>query len=155
VAPASSWLPAGPAYAVLIPGASRPEKLWPEADWVALARRLGDAGLQVVVFWGSADEQARAQRIAKAVGAEVPPFLSVHDAAGVLGHARLVVGLDTGFSHLAAALGVATVGIYCDHEPSQAGITGDGFARSLGGIGQVPPLAQVMAVTDEALSFMT
>ena len=75
----------------------------------------------------------------------------MHDAAGVLGHARIVVGLDTGFSHLAAALGVATLGIFCDHEPARAGITGDGFARSLGGVGQVPPLAEVLALVDEAL----
>ena len=58
--------------------------------------------------------------------------------------ARLVVGLDTGFSHLAAALGVATVGIYCDHEPSEVGIVGDGYHASLGGVGQVPELQAVV-----------
>jgi heptosyltransferase-1 len=151
VAPTSAWMPANANYAVLIPGASRPEKLWPEPDWVALGQRLAQAGLQTVVFWGSAEEQGRAQRIAEPLRADVPPFLSVHDAAGVLGHARIVVGLDTGFSHLAAALGVATLGIFCDHEPSQAGITGDGFVRSLGGVGQVPALSEVLAQVSMAL----
>ena len=152
VAPRAGWMPKPPRYAVLIPGASRPEKLWPEPDWVAVGQRLAQAGIAPVVFWGSAAEQARAERIAGPLGAEVPPFLSVHDAAGVLGHAQIVVGLDTGFSHLAAALGVATLGIFCDHEPSQAGITGDGFARSLGGVGQVPSLADALAWVDEALA---
>jgi heptosyltransferase-1 len=152
VAPISGWMPSKVNYAVLIPGASRPEKLWPEADWVALGHWLARAGLQTVVFWGSAQEQARAQRIAEPLHADVPPFLSVHDAAGVLGHARIVVGLDTGFSHLAAALGVATLGIFCDHEPSRAGITGNGFARSLGGVGQVPPLSDVLALVSTALA---
>jgi heptosyltransferase-1 len=151
VAPTSDWMPTGANYAVLIPAASRPEKLWPEPDWVALGQWLAQAGLQTVVFWGSAEEQARAQRIAAPLHADVPPFLSVHDAAGVLGHARIVVGLDTGFSHLAAALGVATLGIFCDHEPSRAGITGDGFARSLGGVGQVPPLSEVLTYVKMAL----
>ena len=151
VAPTSDWMPAKANYAVLIPCASRPEKLWPEPDWVALGRRLAQAGLHTVVFWGSVEEQSRAQRIAEPLHADVPPFLSVHDASGVLGHARIVVGLDTGFSHLAAALGVATLGIFCDHEPSRAGITGDGFARSLGGIGQVPALSDVLAQVRMAL----
>lgn len=148
--PASPHVPAQP-FAVLIPAASRPEKLWPESDWIALASRLRECGLRVLVFWGSAEEEARAQRIARAAGAEVPPFLSVRDAAGVLGRARLVVGLDTGFSHLAAAFGVPTVGIYCDHEPAAAGITGDGFTCSLGGIGQVPAAAAVDEAVDRAL----
>jgi len=150
VAPPTDAAPAGD-FAVLIPAASRPEKLWPEADWIALARRLRGEGLRVVVFWGSADERERAARVAVAADAELPAFLSVRDAAGVLGRARLVVGLDTGFSHLAAALGVATIGIYCDHEPAAAGITGDGFTCSLGGIGQVPPLAAVQQAVDRAL----
>jgi len=151
VTPTSAWMPATAPYAVLIPGASRPEKLWPETDWIALGQHMAQAGLHTVVFWGSPQEEARARRIAAPLGAEVPPFLSVRDAAGVLGRARIVVGLDTGFSHIAAALGVATLGIFCDHEPSRAGITGDGFVRSLGGVGQVPPRADVLACVDEAL----
>ncbi len=151
VAPATDAAPPPP-YAVLIPGASRPEKLWPEGDWIALGRRLRRQGLALTVLWGSAGERECAQRIAAAADAAVPPFLSVHDAAGVLGHARVVVGLDTGFTHLAAALGVATVGIYCDHEPAAAGVTGDAFTASLGGIGQVPPSAAVDAAIDRALA---
>ena len=150
VAPATTAAPDA-AYAVLIPGASRPEKLWPEDDWIALARRLRGERLRVVVLWGSVAERERAQRIAAAAGGELPAFLSVRDAAGLLGRARLAVGLDTGFSHIAAALGVATVGIYCDHEPAAAGITGDGFTASLGGIGQVPALADVQRAVDQAL----
>ncbi len=151
VAPPTDAAPPQP-YAVLIPGASRPEKLWPEADWIALGRRLRGQGLGVTVFWGSADERERAQRIGAAADGVVPPFLTVRDAAGVLGRARLVVGLDTGFTHLAAALGVATVGIYCDHEPAAAGVTGDAFTASLGGIGQVPPAATVDDAVDRALA---
>ena len=41
------------------------------------------------------------------------------------------------------------VGIYCDHDPGLAGITGAGQVASLGGVGQVPKLADVMALLDE------
>jgi heptosyltransferase-1 len=38
------------------------------------------------------------------------------------------------------------VGIYCDHEPGLAGITGPGQVASIGGKGQVPSRADVLAL---------
>ena len=149
-APAGSWH-AGAATAALIPCASRPEKLWPEAHWIAVGERLGRAGLLPVVVWGSDEERARAERIAEGCGGAVPPFLSVADMAAVLAQARQIVGLDTGFSHLAAAFGQPTIGIYCDHEPGLAGITGPGPVASLGGKGRVPSLDGVMAQLERHL----
>ncbi|MDP3082193.1 MAG: glycosyltransferase family 9 protein, partial [Rubrivivax sp.] len=143
-APAPSWN-APARYAVLIPGASRPEKLWPEARWVAVGRRLFDAGLTPVVLWGSEAEQVQAERIAAGCDGSVPPFLKVDAMAAVLAGARQIVGLDTGFSHLGAAFGRPTIGIYCDHEPGLTGITGTGPVASFGGKGQVPRLADVLA----------
>jgi heptosyltransferase-1 len=150
VSPQGSWLAPQPS-AALIPCASRPEKLWPEAHWIALGQRFVRAGLTPVVVWGSQEEQLRAQRIASACGGVVPPFLSVGDMAAVLGRARQIVGLDTGFSHLAAAFGQPTIGIYCDHEPGLAGITGPGRVTSLGGKGQQPSLDEVMAALERHL----
>lgn len=150
-APTGAWSAPAPS-AVLIPGASRPEKLWPEVDWIALGRRLRTAGLTPVLVWGSAAERERAERIAAGCRGVVPPFLSVADTAAVLAQARQVVGLDTGFSHLAAALGRPTIGIYCDHAPGLAGITGAGAVASLGGKGQVPALAQVLAQLERHLA---
>jgi heptosyltransferase-1 len=92
-----------------------------------------------------------AHDIAAASGGAVPPFLTVAQAASVLAGAKMVVGLDTGFSHLAAALGRATLGIYCDHEPGLAGITGPAWVRSIGGKGQVPGLASVSELVDEQM----
>jgi heptosyltransferase-1 len=145
--PKLGW-PTPAAYAVLIPNASRKEKLWPEARWVAIGRKLHRLGLTPVVLWGSEAEQTMAERIAADCGGTVPPFLKVGEMAAVLAGAKQVVGLDTGFSHLAAALGRPTVGIYCDHEPGLAGITGRGPVASLGGKGQVPKLSDVVAALD-------
>ena len=93
-------------------------------------------------------ERERAERIAAGCDGLVPPFLTVAETAAVLGQARQIVGLDTGFSHLAAAFGAPTIGIYCDHEPGLAGITGPGPVASLGGKGQMPALAEVMAALE-------
>ena len=141
-APAGSWGVEG-RTAALIPCASRAEKLWPEDRWVAIGRQLHAEGMRPVVVWGDDAEHHRAELIAAACGGVVPPFLSVGDMAAVLARAERVVGLDTGFTHLAAALGRPTVGIYCDHEPGLAGITGSGPVTSLGGKGRMPALAEV------------
>jgi heptosyltransferase-1 len=150
-APAGDWAAPAPS-AALIPCASRPEKLWPEERWIAIGQRLRAAGLTPVLVWGSADERQRAERIAAGCGGVVPPFLSVADTAAVLGRAQQIVGLDTGFSHLGAAFGAPTIGIYCDHAPGLAGITGPGPVASLGGPGQVPALAEVMAALERHLA---
>jgi len=151
-APALNWAPQAPKYAVLIPGASRPEKLWPEASWQHIATTLRACELGIVWLWGSAEEGERARRLAAAAGGEVPPFLSVLDASAVLAQATICVGLDTGFAHIAAAFGVSTIGIYCDHEPGLVGITGDGYVASVGGRGQVPAVAAVEALVREGLT---
>ena len=145
-APSAGWMPQAARYAVLITGASRAEKLWLEASWQVIAATLTAQGYALVWLWGSAEEGERSKRLAASSGGEVPPFLTVKDASAVLAGAALCVGLDTGFTHIAAAFGVATVGIYCDHEPGLVGITGEGYVASVGGRGLVPSVAAVEAL---------
>ncbi len=146
--PEPAWKPRD-TYAVLIPNASRASKLWPERHWVAVGKRLVERGWLPLVLWGRPDEQTLAERIAASCDGDVPPFLSVGDMAGVLAGARQVVGLDTGFTHLAAALGRPTLGIYCDHDPGLAGITGSGRVASIGGKGQVPQRNEVLGLLSQ------
>ena len=98
---------------------------------------------------GLLDEQALAQSLA-GPQAEVPPFLTVAQAAGLLGHAEIVVGLDTGFTHLAAAFDVPTLGIYCDHSPGLAGDRGR-LRPKPGGKGTPPTEQDVLASLELAL----
>lgn len=152
--PTLTWAPSG-AYAVMIPNASRAEKLWPERRWAAVGQRLRSKGWLPVVMWGSEAEQTLAERIAASCEGDVPPFLRVGEVAALLAGARHVVGLDTGFTHLGAALGRPTLGIYCDHEPDRAGITGSGpdaVVASIGGKGQVPTQNEVMALLEQQLA---
>jgi heptosyltransferase-1 len=55
-----------------------------------------------------------------------------------------VVGLDTGLTHLAAALGVPTVGIYCGSDPVLTGLYGAPHAKNLGARGQPPAAGEVL-----------
>ena len=150
--PPVTWAPrGGERYAVIIPNASRKEKLWPERRWVAVGQRLRSKGWLPVVLWGSDAEQTLAERIAASCEGDVPPFLKVGEVAALLAGAQQVVGLDTGFTHIAAALGRPTLGIYCDHEPGLAGLVGPAPGTqvgSIGGKGQVPTQNDVMAMLE-------
>jgi heptosyltransferase-1 len=53
------------------------------------------------------------------------------------------VGVDTGLTHLAVALGVPTVGIYCATSPHLTGLHGEA-AVNLGGRG-TPPTVEAVA----------
>jgi heptosyltransferase I len=129
-------------YAVLLTMTSRDDKLWAEAHWIALARALA---MRIVLPWGSEAERARSARIAAAVpGAEVAARMSVPQLARLFARAQAVVGVDTGLTHLAAALGVRTVGVYCGSDPTLTGLYGAPHATNVGTLGRAPDAAEVL-----------
>ena len=118
---------------------SRDEKLWPEANWVALGRRLVEDGMPPVLYWGSAEEKSRCERIAAEIpSARVAPRAPLANVASGLAKAEVVVGVDTGLAHLAAALGRPSVGIFVSTPTSTLRLVGDGPVCSLGGVGCMP-----------------
>ena len=130
------------AYAVLLTMTSRNDKLWADERWIALARELR---MPTMLPWGSDAERDRAQRIAAAVGGTtLPRRLGIDELASLFVGAAAVVGLDTGLTHFAAALGAPTVGIYCGSDPALTGIYGAARATNLGAIGQAPQVDEVL-----------
>lgn len=139
-------------YAVMMPSASRDDKLWPEADWQAVFDRLTDEGLQLKLLAGNEAERMRAQAlIAGRTHAEVLPRMDLTEAARCLAGARVMVGLDSGLTHLSAALGRPTVGIYKASTPVRTPLVGAGFTASLGDRGQSPSRQAVLGALNDAL----
>ena len=137
-----AWAPTT-AYIVMLHAASRKQKMWPEAYWVELGQHLAQRGYTSVLPAGSAAERAAAHRIAIDVpGSLVAPAADLKEMAALLAHAWAVVGLDTGLTHLAVALGRPTVGIYCSTEPHLTGLHGT-QALNLGGPGKPPSVREV------------
>jgi len=129
-------------YAVLLTMTSRDDKLWAEKNWIALG---GVLGTRIVLPWGSEAERARAARVAAALpDAQVAPRMTLPQLGRLFSRAQCVVGVDTGLTHLAAALGARTVGIYCGSDPLLTGIHGAARARNVGTLGRAPTVADVL-----------
>ncbi|MGE5338444.1 MAG: lipopolysaccharide heptosyltransferase I [Gemmatimonadota bacterium] len=139
-------------YAVLLTNASRATKLWPPDRWRAVEAWLAGHGLTSALFWGS-DAEARDTH-ARAEGMRngwVAPKTPLPQLAALLAGARLVIGLDTGLTHLAAACSAPTLGLFCDYDPALVGVIGDAPCASLGGVDVIPAVAEVIAAGERLL----
>jgi len=142
------WLSSGP-YAVLLHASSGDDKLWPEPNWMALGKALNVLGMTCVLPWGSTRERERSMRIGESLrDAVVPPGLQLDQVGGLLAGAQIAVGVDTGLTHFAAALGIPTVGIYIATDPAATGIYGCGRAINIGTPGVAPAFSQVMTAIE-------
>ena len=110
-------------YAVINPGAGWRSKLWPAERYAQVSDALAqEYSLPVVLNCGPGEEEL-AQQVARACkhsrawvySGEVPGLIAL------LRGSRLMVGPDTGPVHLAAALGVPTVGLFGPTDPRRNG----------------------------------
>ncbi|MFH1044053.1 MAG: lipopolysaccharide heptosyltransferase I [Pseudomonadota bacterium] len=134
-------------YCVLLHATSRADKLWPEPAWERLGGELAWRGYASILPWGNVAERVRSERIARALPtAVVSPALGILAMAGLLAGAQAVIGVDTGLTHLAAALGRPVVALYCGTHPGLTGVYADHGARvrNLGGTEAVPEVAEVL-----------
>lgn len=132
-------------YAAMAVNTSQDRKLWPEKNWIEVGKALAGAGLKTVFFWGSKVEHERVERLAASIPmAVVAPRLPLSAIAAVLEKASLVVGVDTGISHLGAAMGRPTAGIFVQTSLEKVPIVGDGRYVNIGGPGMMPTSAEVI-----------
>jgi len=139
-------------YCVLLHATSHADKFWPEPAWEQLGNELAQRGYAAILPWGDAVERARSERIAHALPhAVVPPGLGILGVAGLLAGAHAVIGVDTGLTHLAAALGRPVVALYCNTHPGLTGVYAAEGARvrNLGGSRMVPEVAEVLTAFNE------
>lgn len=109
-------------YLVFLHSTTRFDKHWPEVYWRELIARATDAGWQIRLPWGNPAERERAERLAQGfAGVEVLPKLNLAEVTGVLAGAAACVSVDTGLSHMAAALDRPNVILFGSTDPGLVG----------------------------------
>jgi heptosyltransferase-1 len=108
-------------FALLNPGAGWGAKQWPAERYGHVARQLSEDGLKSFINSGSGEEDiARAVEAASGGAAEIFAG-SLTRLIALTRRARLLIGGDTGPTHLSAALGVPVVGIFGPTNPARNG----------------------------------
>lgn len=109
-------------YAVFLHATTRDDKHWPEANWRELIGLLNNAGIRIKLPWGAPHEEARAKRLAEGFSyVDVLPRMTLEEVARVLAGAKFVVSVDTGLSHLTAALDRPNITLYGPTDPGLIG----------------------------------
>lgn len=130
-------------YLVFLHATTRDEKHWPESHWRELIALLADSGLRIKLPWGAEHEHQRAIRLAKDFDyVDVLPKMSLADVAQVIAGAKSVVSVDTGLSHLTAALDKPNITLFGPTDPGLIGGYGKDqtSVKAEGGdIGEIKP----------------
>jgi len=117
-------IPAGTAYAVLMPGTNWQTKRWPVERFAGLVRPLKERfGLETVVA-GAAEDAGLNGRIPAKF--DLTAKTNLRQIVALLERARLVIGNDAGPMHMAAAMGIPLVAAYGPTDPIRTGPFGRG-----------------------------
>jgi heptosyltransferase-1 len=137
-------------YALLFHATAQERKEWPEERWIEVGKALEAEGIVPLLPWGNDRERARSERIKSALkSARVPEKQPLGQVAGLIAGATLVVGVDTGLLHLAAALEVPLVAIFIATKPGLSGPVSSGAMITLGTAGESPSAAEVIAAIEK------
>lgn len=100
-------------YVVFAPFTTRPQKHWFEDAWIELARMVArDLGFSVVWLGGPTDKPPSAALAAQGGGVSLAGATSLAVSAAIVAQASLVIGVDTGLTHMGSAFGVPTIALF-------------------------------------------
>lgn len=102
-------------YAVICPFTTRPQKHWIEARWAETAARLTTEFDLAVVLLGGPPDAAAGRRIRSLTGIRIVDLTgqtTLGQAAALVEQAALVIGVDTGMTHLGTAFNRPTIALF-------------------------------------------
>lgn len=112
-------------FIFLTPISSCANRLWPEPYWKAVISELLPLGYEFVLPWWSVEEKERVLRLKNNnPHVHILPSLTLLQKARVLSKAVAAISLDTGLSHMAAALNVPNISLYGPTNPQFTGAYG-------------------------------
>ena len=95
---------------LFVVGASKPNKIYPKENFLKLAQILDE---EIVVIWGNEDEYKTAIWLdEKSDLIEIAPKGNLEDLKSIIANSKLVIGADTGPTHMAWALNIPSITIF-------------------------------------------
>jgi heptosyltransferase I len=148
------WLPETP-YIVFFHATAGDSKKWAREKWIETARNLKVKHWPILLPWGNAAEKHEAEMMAeKMSNARVLPKLSMQEAIVLAQRAALVIGVDTGLTHIAAAYETPTIEIYCDSPRWKTEGNWSPNIINLGDKGAPPSIAEVEIAFERLLAII-
>lgn len=109
-------------YLVFLHSTTRDDKHWTESEWRELIKLVEISGYKIKLPWGTKCEYERSIRLAESFPhVDVLPKSSLAEIATILAGAKAVVSVDTGLSHLTAALDRPNITLYGPTDPKLIG----------------------------------
>lgn len=104
-----------PGFIALCPFTTRPQKHWVESYWGELAHRLREHDRRPLALMGAPADREAAQRIMAGMPAGTIDLVGatrISDVPALFERARLVIGVDTGLTHIGSAVRRPTLGLW-------------------------------------------
>ncbi len=111
--PGKKWL-------VLHPGVSETKRAYPEEDWIKIGQMVKDHLSLQVVITGSESERIMCEKIKAGVGAgsfSLAGLLSIEEFIALISESLLVISVNTGTVHIAAATQTPVIVLYALTNP--------------------------------------
>ncbi len=137
-------------YILIFHATAREGKMWSESHWIEIGQHIAAKGYRVILPWGNLAEKAVSERLCRHIAnAVVPEAFNLTQAFTIVAGAQIVLGVDTGLTHLSAIMCKPTIELYCDSPRWKT----EGFwsenIRNLGDVGQPPSVQQVIAAIEK------
>ncbi len=96
-------------YLLVVVGASKENKIYPKEHFVEVIKALA---MPTYLLWGDEKERQTCEFIASQTDAKLTPKLSLNELKKVIANAALIIGGDTGPTHMAWGLNTPSITIY-------------------------------------------
>lgn len=127
-------------YVLLLHGTSKQSKCWPLTSWQQMILwLLNHTDKEIVLTYSNNAELSFANQLKTIVANQrlcIVAQLDFLSLADLIRGASLIIGVDTGFTHMANLLKKKTLAIYRDSDPQYVGMLESNIAHNFGGKGK-------------------
>jgi len=107
-------------FVVVCPFTTRPQKHWVQDNWAVLAERVqAEYGVKTVILGGPDNRDIAEMMAARCKGAAVSLAgqTRLRQAAAIISKSSLLVGVDTGLTHIGVTYNIPTIAIFGSTRP--------------------------------------